>query len=60
MFYHRNGQQGDNEKQGIKFFFGDNLNCIQIGKGYLGFAVKNRKNDKTNSVVAHCNTNDVI
>ena len=33
--YHQNGQQINDENQCIKFFFGENLNSIQEGDGYL-------------------------
>ena len=38
--YHRHGAQVYNEKQNIKFYFGENFNCIHIGNGYLEHAIE--------------------
>ena len=46
--YHQHGAEVNNENQIIKFYFGDNLNYIQIGKGYLEIDIDVRKADRTN------------
>ena len=33
--YHQHGAEVNNENQNIKFYFGENLNYIKIGKSYL-------------------------
>ena len=33
--YHQHGAEVINENQNIKFYFGENLNYVQIGKCYL-------------------------
>ena len=39
--YHQNGQQINDENQGNKFFFGENLNSTQVGDGYLEVDINN-------------------
>ena len=46
--YHQHGAEIDNEKQNIKFSFGENLNFIQIGNSYLEIDILVRKADRTN------------
>ena len=59
--FDQNGQQVNDERHGIKFFFGGNLNYIQVGNGHLKFDTKIRKADNTNFVESDdVATNDVI
>ena len=53
---HQIGQLVNDENQGSNFFCGENLNCIQEGKGFLEFDIKIRKADNTDLVVF----NDVV
>ena len=46
--YHRQGDQLNQSDQNIKFIFGENKNCHQIGNAYLEFNITVRKNDDTN------------
>ena len=46
--YHQHGAEVNNENQNIKFFFGENLNYIQIGNAYLEIDILVRKADRTN------------
>ena len=44
----------------LKFLFGETLNCLQVGNGYLEFDIRNRKADNNSFIVANDNTNEVI
>ena len=46
--YHQHGAEVNNENQNIKFYFGENLNYIQIGNAYLEIDILVRKADRTN------------
>ena len=46
--YHQHGAEVNNENQNIKFYFGENLNYIQIGNSYLEIDIEVRKADGTN------------
>ena len=46
--YHQHGAEVNNENQNIKFYFGENLNYIQIGNAYLEIDILVRKVDATN------------
>ena len=46
--YHQHGVEVNNENQNIKFYFGENLNYIQIGNSYLEIDITVRKADGTN------------
>ena len=46
--YHQHGAEVNNENQNIKFYFGENLNYIQIGNSYLEIDITVRKADGTN------------
>ena len=56
---YQHGAQVDDENQRM-FFFGECLNYMQVGKGYLDFEIKVIKADNTILTVADDNTNDVI
>ena len=43
--YHQHGAEVNNENQNIKFYFGENLNYIQIGDAYLEIDIEVKKND---------------
>ena len=43
--YHQHGAEVNNENQNIKFYFGENLNYIQIGNAYLEIDIEIKKND---------------
>ena len=43
--YHQHGAEVNNENQNIKFYFGENLNYIQIGNSYLEIDIEVKKND---------------
>ena len=45
--YHQHGAEVNNENQNIKFFFGENLNYIQIGNNYLEIDIEVKKTDST-------------
>ena len=45
--YHQQGAEV-NENQKIKFYFGENLNCVQIGNGYLEIDREVKKVDEIN------------
>ncbi len=38
--YHQHGAEVNNENQNIKFYFGENLNYIQIGNSFLEFDIE--------------------
>ena len=59
-FHHQSGAKVNAEKSKIIFFFGDNLNYIQVGNSHLEFDIRNRKHDNTNLIVAKDNTNEVF
>ena len=42
--YHQHGAEVNNENQNIKFYFGENLNYIQIGNSYLEIDIEVKKN----------------
>ena len=46
--YHQHGAEVNNENQNIKFYFGENLNYIQIGNAYLEIDIEVKKADGTN------------
>ena len=46
--YHQHGAEVDNKNQNIKFYFGENLNYIQISNSYLEIDITVRKADGTN------------
>ena len=46
--YHQHGAEVNNENQNIKFYFGENLNYIQLGNAYLETDILVRKTDRTN------------
>ena len=46
--YYQHGAEVNNENQNIKFYFGENLNDIQIGNAYLEIDILARKADATN------------
>ena len=46
--YHQHGAEVNNENQNIEFYFGENLNYIQIGNAYLEIDILVRKADRTN------------
>ena len=46
--YHQHGAEVNSENQNIKFYFGENLNYIQIGNAYLESDILVRKADATN------------
>ena len=46
--YHQHGAEVNNENQNIKFYFGENLNYIQIGNSYLEIDIEVKKADNTN------------
>ena len=46
--YHQHGAEVNNENQNINFYFGENLNYIQIGNAYLEIDIEVRKADRTN------------
>ena len=41
--YHQHGAEVNNENQNIKFYFGENLNYIQIGNAYLEIDIEFKK-----------------
>ena len=41
--YHQHGAEVNNENQNIKFYFGENLNYIQIGNSYLEIDIELEK-----------------
>ena len=41
--YHQHGAEVNNENQNIKFYFGENLNYIQIGNAYLEIDIEVKK-----------------
>ena len=43
--YHQHGAEVNNENQNIKFYFGENLNYIQIGNSYLEIDIEIKKID---------------
>ena len=45
--YHQHGAEVNNENQNITFYFGENLDYIQIAKGYLEVEIETKKADKT-------------
>ena len=45
--YHQHGPQVDDENHNIIFFFGENLNFIQIGNSYIEFEILVKKADRT-------------
>ena len=45
--YHQHGAEVNNENQNIKFYFGKNLNFIQIGNSYLETDIEVKKADDT-------------
>ena len=55
--YHQSGAKVDDGNSNIKFFFGENLNYIQVGIGYLEFDIRIRKTDNTTFIVAADDTN---
>ena len=57
---HQSGAKVDDENLNKNFFFEENLNYIQVGKGYLEFDIRMRKIDNTNFIVANDNTIEVI
>ena len=57
--YHQNGQEVNEENQGIKFFLGETLNYIQVGNVYLEIDIKIGKSDNINFIVAADNTKEV-
>ena len=40
---HQHGAEVNNENQNIKFYFGENLNYIQIGNSYLEIDIEVKK-----------------
>ena len=46
--YHQHGAEVNNENQNIKFYFGENLNYIQLGNAYFEIDILVRKADATN------------
>ena len=46
--YHQHGAEVNNENQNIKFYFGENLNYIQLGNAYLEIDILVRRADRTN------------
>ena len=46
--YHQHGAEANNANQNIKFYFGENLNYIQIANGYLEIDIEVKKADGTN------------
>ena len=46
--YHQHGAEVNIENQNIKFYFGENLNYIQIGNTYLEIDIEVRKAERTN------------
>ena len=46
--YHQHGAEVNNENQNIKFYFGENLNYIQIGNAYLEIDIEVARADGTN------------
>ena len=46
--YHQKGAQKTQEGRNIGFTFGENHNYLQIGNGYLNYAITVRKSDCTN------------
>ena len=45
---HQHGVEVNNENQNIKFYFGENLNYIQIGNAYLEIDIEVKQADNTN------------
>ena len=43
--YHQHGAEVNDENQNIKFYFGENLNYIQIGNSYLEIGIEVKKAD---------------
>ena len=41
--FHKRGAEVNNENQNIKFYFGENLNYIQIGNSYLEIDIEVKK-----------------
>ena len=56
----QHGAQVDDECQNNKFLFGEDLNYLQVGNGYLEFQIKVRKLTNTSFIAAADNTNEVI
>ena len=46
--YHQHGAEVNNENQNIKFYFGENLNYIQIGNSYLEIDLEVARDDGNN------------
>ena len=46
--YHQHGAEVNNQNQNILFYFGENLNYIQIGNSYLEVDMEVRKTDGAN------------
>ena len=51
--YHQHGAEVNNENHNFKFYFGENLNYIQIGNSYLEIDIEVRKADRTNFANAY-------
>ena len=58
--YYQQGSQIHDEIQNIEFFYGENLNYIPVGDGYLDFEIKVRNADNIKFIVATDDTNEVI
>ena len=43
--YHQHGAEVNNENQNIKFYFGENLNYIQLGNAYLEIDMEVARDD---------------
>ena len=52
------GREVNDEKQGMKFYFGENLNWKQVRNSYVGIDTSFWKTAKTNFVVADDNTKE--
>ena len=58
--YHQSGAKRDDENSNFNFFFGENLNSLQVGNGHLEVDILTRKADNTNFIGNNDNTNEVI
>ena len=58
--YHQHSAQINDENQSIKYFFGENLNYIQIGHVCLEFEIRVKKAYNTNFIVAADITNEDV
>ena len=46
--YFQSGADGNIENSNLKFFFGENINFIQVGVGYIEFDIKIREDNNDN------------